>query len=105
MSENDEFEWGVPEGESTEGLAINGKEFIRSEYEWDPDDKVNYPFYVPQDFRSDLDRLANHLEARLILYGEDGIEKHRDILCPLIIEAIREVDAEKIVRSSLKEKE
>ncbi|RBI59656.1 hypothetical protein DMJ13_21185 [halophilic archaeon] len=64
-------------------------------YDWS--DKYNYPFYVPREFANELDQIYNQYDAKNKLEGGDGLEKHREVLFPIMEAAIEELDLDEIV--------
>lgn len=57
----------------------------------------NYPFYIPEDLRSDLDDLYNQYDGKSKVKGGDGIEKHAEFLEPIMRNAIDELDLDEVV--------
>lgn len=57
----------------------------------------NYPFYIPEDLREELDQLYNQYDGKNKVEGGDGIEKHREFLEPIMRAAIDELDLDDVV--------
>ena len=64
-------------------------------YDWR--DKYNYPFYVPREFAGELDQIYNQYDAKNKLEGGDGLEKHREVLFPIVEAAVEELDLDEII--------
>lgn len=57
----------------------------------------NYPFYISEELRRQLDELYNEYDGKNKIDGGDGIEKHADFLEPIMRAAIEELDLDEIV--------
>jgi len=57
----------------------------------------NYPFYIPEDLREDLDKLYNQYDGKNKVEGGDGIEKHKEFLEPIMRAAIAELELDDVV--------
>lgn len=57
----------------------------------------NYPLYIPEDLREDLDSLYNRYDGMNKIEGGEGIEKHKEFLEPVLRAAIDELDLDEIV--------
>jgi len=57
----------------------------------------NYPFYIPEDLRDELDRLYNQYDGKNKVEGGEGIEKHREFLEPIMRAAIADLELDDVV--------
>lgn len=57
----------------------------------------NYPFYITTDLADELDSLYKQYDAKNKFEDGDGLQKHRDVLQPIMQAAIDELDLDSVI--------